>query len=127
MKPNFPIEKLKTLLDRSDQDIVKIDPISFGMSVQAFDCHKKGGNLIFKIGSSKQNLLKDKYACENFNSPVVPVPKFISFGEISPNLYFSVTEKIEGENLKEIDSAKKQKRALPLIAKTLDQIHNKTV
>lgn len=127
MKPDFPIEKLKKLLESSNQDIIKINPIKFGMTAQAFDCHKKGGNLIFRIGSDKQNLLKDKYAYENFNSSVVPIPKFVSFGKIAPHLYFAVTEKIKGENLQEIDSEQKFKRVLPLMAKILDQIHNISV
>lgn len=124
MESNFPVKKLKKLFERSNHNIVKIDPIDFGMTAQAFDCHKKGKNLIFRISSSKQNLLKDKYAYENFDSSVVPIPKFISFGEITSNLFFTVTEKVKGENLDEINSEHKQKRALPLLAKTLDQIHN---
>lgn len=124
MTTNFPVEKLKELFKRSNHEIVKIDPINFGMTAQAFDCHKKGKNLIFKISDNKRNLLKEQYAYENFNSSVIPVPKFISFGEIAPNLFYAVTEKVKGENFHEIDTEQKRNRVLPQIAKTLDQIHN---
>ncbi len=78
---------------------------------------------VVRIDSVDDTFAKDKYAYENFSTPELIIPKTVKLGKIKEELFYSITEKLEGVPLSELNDVE-LKNALPDIALVLRRIHD---
>jgi len=78
---------------------------------------------VVRIDSNVDTFTKDKYAYEHFSTSELIIPKTVRLGKIEEGLFYSITEKLEGTPLSELNDIE-FKKALPDIALTLRNIHD---
>lgn len=126
------ISTMKTRADQRDVQIFlerslgyaveSLQPITGGEVALAFDVTTSIGPLIFRLGPSERNFIKDKVAFENFCSNTVPIPAIRQIGRFNDNLFFAVSEKAPGIRLDLLD-AESEKLLRPALMQTLSTIH----
>lgn len=80
------------------------ETIEEGETSQAYFFDDSEGPRVLRINSSMQEgFLKDKFAAEHFAKDDLPIPRTYEVGEVSPGIYFSITERAQGKLLNQFN------------------------
>jgi hygromycin-B 4-O-kinase len=104
-------------------DVRDLQPIRGGEISQAYEVKLAHSELIFRVGPSLNNFIKDKLAQESYSSSLVPIPMVLEAGPYKDQLAFALSEKIQGVRVDKL-SAEELRAALPGIAQTLVALHS---
>lgn len=90
---------------------------------RAFLLSTKDMKYVIRVDSVMDTFAKDKYAYEHFATEELIIPKTVQLGKIEVGLFYSITEKLDGAPLSELND-EEFKNALPDLASMLRKIHN---
>lgn len=110
------------LTNKLSLPVTHLTPIHGGEIAIAYEVQTKTTDLIFRLGPSINNFLKDKLAHERFNSSSIPIPRVIETGKYNQNLVFALSEKADGLRIDKL-SREDLKSLVPSIIKSLIAIH----
>jgi aminoglycoside phosphotransferase (APT) family kinase protein len=120
MKTTYTIKEVGNFLNhiQINADIATIIPMAEGHTSQVFRFQTHDGkHYVFRIRTSKKDLLADQYAYNHF-SKTLPVPAFIEIGQFDIAAYYCVTEYIQGDMLNTLNDAEFQ-QYLPAVRRIL--------
>lgn len=72
-----------------------------GKHSEAFSYTYENKQYILRFNESERGFLKDKYAYDTFSSENLVIPKIYDVGKHTENVYYCISEKIEGETPKD--------------------------
>lgn len=90
---------------------------------RAFLLSTQDREYVIRVDSVMDTFAKDKYAYEHFATEELIIPKTVQLGKIEEGLFYSITEKLDGITLNELNDLE-FKNVLPNLASVLRKIHN---
>lgn len=94
-----------------------------GKHSDAFSYTHKDQKYIARFNRTDEGFLKDQYAFEHLSAPRVVIPRIIATGSYDAGVFFCISEKAEGETVKE-QYVKNDFSSLPLQFETVEAIKN---
>ena len=92
-----------------------------GKHSEAFSYLENGKHFVIRFNENQRGFLKDKYAYDTFSNKNLPIPKIYDIGKHKENVYYCISEIIEGEIPK--DQYKDGNfNSLPLQFETIEKI-----
>jgi len=101
MKTNMSQDLVSKLLPKELGAIADLKPIQEGEESQAFSFVHQSKPYILRINPKIEGFKKDQYACDNFRSNRLPVPKVVKLGYFDDDHAFCISELIEGITLQD--------------------------
>lgn len=102
---------------------VAYETIEEGETSQAYFYESPDGSRVLRINShTQEGFQKDDFAARHFAGGNVAIPQTFEIGEISPGVFFSITERAQGRMLSRF-SVEETNDFMPVFMKTLDAIH----
>lgn len=75
--------------------------ISGGKHSEAFSYVQDGKNYVIRFNQNNRGFLKDQYAYNHFSTNEILIPKIYDVGNYNDNIFYCISEKVEGETPKE--------------------------
>ncbi len=118
---------LEILKEKFDPDIKSVLSLMGGEMSQAFSFVSKETHFVIRFYKESTSFRKDKYAHDHFASSQVPIPKTHKIGRLDDNsLYYSITDKVKGKNLDQLDQTTREKLILQEI-EILHALHSSNI
>lgn len=96
-------EAVIDFLERFHEDsVTDLYFISGGKHSEAFSYVTQENIYIIRFNKSNRGFLKDLYAYEHFSNGEILIPKIYDIGNYSDDIFYCISEKIEGETPKEM-------------------------
>jgi len=114
-------EVQKFLEKYHNSQIEKFVHIQEGKHSDAFSYIHNGQEYVARFNVTDEGFLKDTYAHENFSNSKILIPEILEIGQFNENLFFGISEKVEGETVKE-QYSKQDFRSLPIQFATVEAI-----
>ncbi len=128
VKPNIELEQVLLLLqEHFGKPVSQFTPIVAGLIARTFSfCVDNRDYVIrFQTDNMLAHFEKEKYICENYGSPHIPIPSIVHIGRFQ-DLHFAISHKVLGQTLDKL-SAQEYQQALPSVVETLYAIHQVNV
>lgn len=113
-KTELNLEAVKAFLyDHCMSEVDTLQQMIEGEESQAFSFKCGNAEYVIRINPSIAGFQKDAYAYHHFHSEQVPIPRVIQTGYIDEQHAFSISEKMPGITLQDVDSATLQRLLKP--------------
>lgn len=106
-----------------------IEPLGAGMFSKAFAFTVEEQAYVLRIGTCEEDFLKDRFAYQHYSTPEIPIPKVVTMGRWSHELFYCVTERCTGLTLNDLQDSDLDAavRVATALFDTLDAIHQTAV
>jgi aminoglycoside phosphotransferase (APT) family kinase protein len=113
----------KFLDEHHNSPTEKLVHIQEGKHSDAFSYTNDHKEYVARFNTTDEGFLKDEYAHKNFSTPQIVIPRIFAIGQFNENLFFSLSEKVAGETVKE-QYGKQDFSSLRIQFETVEAIKN---
>ncbi len=100
-------------------DIGDLVPLAKGMFSAAYACRAGNRHYVVRVARDDLDFSKDRYACEHFAGPAIPIPPILHHGLLADGLHYAVSPRCPGKTMED-DDPQVSRRTLPGLTAILD-------